>query len=151
MFVRETKPQIEEQYIKTGKVYFVHRDFPLTDVHPGALLAAHVANCAAAQNGFWPMHDQLFAGQVAGEWNNSRQSDVNRFLEYTQSLGLDVAEMTRCISDNRYASQIEADFREAAEKGVRSTPSFLVNGTLIVGAYPFSAWQEILDKQLAQQ
>src|SRR5262249_45064602 len=65
-FVRDTKPQLEESYIKTGKVYFVYRDYPLA-IHPGAKLAAWAANCAADQGSFWPMHDRLYNGAMGGE------------------------------------------------------------------------------------
>jgi protein-disulfide isomerase len=130
-------------------VYFVHRDFPLTDIHPGALLAAHVANCAASQDSFWPMHDLLFAGQAAGEWGSGGEADIKTFLGYAQELRLDTAALERCVTDNRYSSQIEADFQDALQHGVRSTPSFLINGKLLVGMHPYATWQEIFDEILS--
>lgn len=96
------------------------------------------------------MHDRLFAGSSAGEWGRGDEGDMRTFLGYAQALGLDVAELTRCVSDNRYASQIEADFRDGVDHGVRSTPSFLVNGKPLVGAHPFSTWQQVLDGMLPQ-
>ena len=69
-FASDTAAQIQAAYIDTGKVYFQYRDFPLVDIHPGALLAAHAANCAAEQGAFWPMHDQLFQGAAAQAWGS---------------------------------------------------------------------------------
>lgn len=97
------------------------------------------------------MHDRLFGGQAAGEWGGGGEDDVKTFLGYAQDLQLDTSELARCITDNRYADQIEADFSDALQHGVRSTPSFLVNGKLLVGAQSYSTWQEILDGLLAEK
>ena len=132
-------------------MYFVYRDFPLTQIHPGALLAAHVADCAAAQNRFWPMHDRLFDGQAAGEWGSGGPQDVQTFLGYARELQLDVDSLRSCIDDKQYNGQIDADYRDALQHGVRSTPSFLINGKLLVGAPPYASWKEILDGLLAKE
>jgi protein-disulfide isomerase len=87
-FVRDTKPQLEENYIKTGKVYFVYRDYPL-DTHPGARVAAAAANCAADQGSFWPMHDLLYNGAVDGEWSTGGAADQAIFQDYARALKLD--------------------------------------------------------------
>jgi len=150
-FVHETKSQLEEQYIKTGKVYFVYRDFPLVDIHPAALLATHVANCAAAQGSFWPMHDRLFAGTWAREWGSGGERDFKLFLGYAQDLKLDVAAIQSCVEAQWYAFQVDTDMRQAAQRGVRSTPTFLVNGRPFVGAQPYDAWKQVLDDLLAHQ
>jgi protein-disulfide isomerase len=147
-FVEETKPLLEAQYIKTGKIYFVYRDFPLVDIHPGALLAAHVADCAADQGGFWPMHDRLFAGAAAHEWSSG--ADLKTFLAYAQDLQLDVGKLQQCLNSNQQAARIAADYRAGAEQGVRSTPTFLINGQPFVGARPYADWQHYLDSLLAR-
>jgi protein-disulfide isomerase len=132
-------------------VYFVYRDFPLVDIHPGALLAAHVANCAAGQGGFWSMHDRLFEGAAAHTWGSGGAEDFKTFLGYAAELGLDVGELRQCLDSNQQASRIAADYREGAERGVRSTPTFLINGQPFVGAHPYADWQRYLDKLLAQR
>lgn len=137
--------------METGKVYFVHRDFPLTDIHPGATLAAHAANCAAVQGHFWAMHDRLFKGAVEREWRAGDRADFLTFLSYGQELELDIDRFETCIRTNEQADLIEADYKDAVEQGVRSTPSFLINGKLIVGAYPYGAWEEILEDLLKPQ
>jgi len=149
-FVHDTKPQLEAQYIKTGKIYFVYRDFPLVDIHPGALLAAHVANCAADQGGFWPMHDRLFEGAATHDWGSGSGEDFKTFLGYAQDLQLDVGQLQQCLDSNQQAARITADYRMGAEHGVRSTPTFLINGQPFIGARPYADWQRYLDNLLAR-
>ena len=120
-------------------------------IHPSALLASHVGQCSAAQASFWPMHERLFAGATAGEWGGSPASDMPTFLTYAKELGMDSGALRQCVAANTFAPQIEADYRAAEASGVRSTPSFLVNGKLVVGAQPFDVWKSILDDLLERQ
>lgn len=149
-FVRDTHTKLRATYIDTGKVYFQYRDLPLTSIHPGALLAAHVANCAGAQGNFWPMHDQLFAGAATQAWGQGDSADFNTLLGYAAALELDVTQVQACVQNNQFASQIENDMRAAAALGIRSTPTFVVNGHLLIGAQPFEVWQQLLDDLLAK-
>ncbi|NWG21573.1 MAG: DsbA family protein [Chloroflexi bacterium] len=150
-FGRDTRPQIVQNYVQSGKVRFIHRDFPLLDIHPGALLAAHVANCAGDQGAFWPMHGRLFDGLTRGEWQSGAPDDFRTFLGYAAELQLDAAEIQRCVESNRHAARIEADMRDGIQAGVRSTPSFVVNGQLLVGAQPYAVWEQLLERLLSQQ
>ncbi|NOK60357.1 MAG: DsbA family protein [Chloroflexi bacterium AL-W] len=143
-------PQITEQYIETGQLYVIYRDFPLPSIHPSAVLAAHVANCAAEQDTFWPMHDRIFAGFDAREWGSGVEADFATFLGYADELAIDTNTLNDCVRTNRHASQIETDFNGGAEQGVRSTPSFTINDQLVVGAQPFPFWQEQFDAILGQ-
>lgn len=129
-------------------MYYIYRDFPLMQIHPGALLAAHAANCAGAQGSFWPMHARLFMGQDAGEWGQGDTRDMQTFLGYAAELGLDGAAFAQCVRENRFAPLIEHDYNQALQQGIRSTPSFMINGELFIGAQPFSAWQQKLDTLL---
>ena len=131
-------------------MYFVYRDFPLVDIHPGALLAAHVANCAADQGSFWPMHDRLYAGAATHEWSSGSGEDFKTFLGYARDLQLDLGTLQQCINSNQQAQQIAADYRAGAERGVRSTPTFLINGQPFIGARPYADWQRYLDSLLAR-
>lgn len=129
----------------------MYRDFPLVQIHPSALLASHVGQCSAAQASFWPMHERLFAGAGAGEWGGGPADDLPTFLAYARELGMDSDKLQQCIANNTFAPQIEADYRAAEASGVRSTPSFLVNGKLVVGAQPFDVWKSTLDDLLERQ
>ncbi len=97
------------------------------------------------------MHDRLY--QTAGEraWGRGDVADFKTFLGYAADLQLDVARLRQCVETNQYAQQIGTDLREAARRGVRSTPSFMINGKLLVGAQPYEIWQQMLDDLLAQQ
>lgn len=96
------------------------------------------------------MHDRLFGGATAGEWGQDPNRDFPTFLEYAKELRMDSRALQQCVESSRFAPQIEADYRAASAIGVRSTPSFVVNGQLIVGAQPFEVWKDLLDKQLKQ-
>lgn len=151
MFAEQAMPEIEKNYIDTGKVYFEFRDFPLSEIHSSAVLAAHVANCAAAQGSFYPMHNRLFSGQSAKEWGTSNLSqDFSTMLGYARELKLDDATLQTCVQSQQFATQIESDYREGTAAGVQSTPSFTVNGTLVVGAQPYDTWKKTFDDELAK-
>jgi protein-disulfide isomerase len=115
------------------------------------LLAAHVANCAADQGGFWPMHDRLFEGAAAASWGRGDVEDYKTFLGYAKELRLDVDSFKQCLDSNQYAPLITADYREGSERGVRSTPTFVINGQIFVGARPYAEWQRYFDNLLARQ
>ncbi|MFO7170651.1 MAG: DsbA family protein [Chloroflexota bacterium] len=148
-FARTTHPQIKAQYIDTGKVYFVHRDLPLAQIHPGTVLAAHAANCAAEQGAFWPMHTRLFQGFEAQEWGQGDARDLETFRGYGRELGLDEEALGSCITSNRYAQRIEADVRAALQLGFQGTPTFLINGQPLHGAQPFTTFQRAFEQILA--
>jgi protein-disulfide isomerase len=127
----------------------VYRDLPLADIHPGAVLAAHVANCAADQGAFWPMYERIFLGTERGEWGDGSQQDYAVMLGYAAELQLDDAEMRACVEGNRHQERIATDVQFAIENGINSTPSFLINGRPFIGAQTFTQWKRVLDRILA--
>lgn len=96
------------------------------------------------------MHARLFGGQAAGEWGSGPSVDLPVLLGYARELRLDTDAIQQCVETNTFAPQIEADYRDGLRQGVRSTPSFLINGRLVVGARPFDSWQIMLDGLLEQ-
>ena len=96
------------------------------------------------------MHDRLYAGAAAHEWSSGSGEDFKTFLGYAQELQLDVGTLRQCIDSNQQAPQIAADYRAGAEGGVRSTPTFLINGQPFIGARPYADWQRYLDSLLAR-
>lgn len=124
-----------------GKIRFVYRDFPLYSIHPEAEPAAEAANCAGEQNVYWQFHDALF-GQKNGLGNSA-------YTQYASELGLNMEQFKQCLSEHRYKSEVDADYKFASNLGVSSTPTFFVNGLAIVGAQPFEVFQQIIDKELA--
>jgi protein-disulfide isomerase len=105
-----------------GRVRFAFRHFPLEEVHPHALAAAEVAEIAAGQGKFWPMHDLLFDNQLHLKANNLRG--------YAERLQLDLARYTAELDDHIYLQRIREHEQSGRASGVRGTPTFFVNRTL---------------------
>lgn len=138
-FYKETLPSIEKEYIKTGKVKLVYRDFPLS-FHANAQKAAEAAECAGEQDKYWEMHDLLFGSGVQG--------GVAGFKQYAQQLGLNTGKFNQCLDSGAMAPEIRKDFADGSAVGIQGTPGFLVNGKLISGAQPFSVFQQVIDAEL---
>jgi protein-disulfide isomerase len=124
-----------------GKVRVVHKDFPLPS-HAGALPAAEAARCASSQGVFWEYHDLLYLSVP----------DFSRddLIRYAGRLSLDRDAFAACIDTRRFRKQVEADVAEGRAIGVRATPTFLVNGTLLVGAQPIEAFREAIREALKE-
>lgn len=143
----QTLPKIDEAYIQTGKVRYVMKDFPLPS-HASAQVAAEAARCAGVQGGYWAMHGRLFEGQK--EWASQTGADVIKtFVGYAQDLGLDGEALRLCIESGQFAELIRQDQWEGQQAGVQGTPSFLVNGELFAGAFPYEVFEEIIEAALA--
>ncbi len=149
---RQVWPQIEQDYIKTGKVKLILRDLPLEQIHPQALKAAEAARCAGDQGKYWQMHDRLFANQSAlGRKDLTAQAEA---------LGLDVGAFDKCVDSSKEAAKVREDAVEAARAGARGTPIFFLGLTVpdgselkavrvIRGAQPYAAFKEAIDGLLA--
>ena len=105
-----------------GRVRLVFRNFPLEDVHAHALVAAEAAECAGGQGQFWPMHDLLFADQA-----HLKPRDLRAHAE---RLGLELARFTAEMDDRVYLQRVREQLQGGVESGVRSTPTFFVNGRI---------------------
>jgi protein-disulfide isomerase len=144
-FALETFPRIEEEYIDTGKVKFIFRDFP---VHgQPAVAMAVVAECAADQGKFWEMQSFLWGRYDA--WSQSE--DLLATVQgYAAELGMDTDEYTTCLQEGTVVDRIIEDYNIGVQDGVSGTPAFFINGTPVTGALPFEEFQKIIDEQLAQ-
>ena len=123
-----------------GKIKLVYRHLPLTSIHPDAFPAAEAAMCAGEQNAYWQYHEKLFASELLG---------TEVYKQYAQELGLDMTTFEACITDHKYQQTIQEDSDFAVNLGVRSTPTFFVNGLAIVGAQPLEVFKQVIDKELA--
>ncbi len=145
-WVEQTYPELLQEYIDTGKVRLVFRDFPLDSIHPNATPAAIASRCAAEQGSFWEMHDRLFAGQ--SQWASA--ADANAvFVSYAGELGLDSEAFAACLTSGQFDDDIADDLLAGQMAGITGTPSFLINGTLLVGAQPISAFRQAIETALA--
>lgn len=149
-FFQQTLPQIKSQYIDTGKVKLVFRDFPLS-FHPYAEPAAIGADCANEQGKFWEYHDAVFSTQDT--WVNSADPDA-ALKQIAAGLGVNTATFNSCYDTKKYASEVQADFQDGVSVGVSGTPSFYIGSpskgyVQLVGAQPFSAFKAAIDQELA--
>ncbi|MCC2641279.1 MAG: oxidoreductase precursor [Nitrospira sp.] len=123
------------------KVRFVYRDYP-TPNHIHAQQAAEAAQCAGAQGKFWVYHDLLFEHQQTGlGWD---------FNGLAQQASMDMAAFSHCLDTHEYASEVEADLRDALNVGVTSTPTFFINGRPLIGARSFGDFKLLIDAALAE-
>jgi protein-disulfide isomerase len=144
-FCAQATVTIEEVVETYGdNVLLVYRDFPLHSIHPEAGKAAEAAQCAFEQDKFWEYHDILFEKQR--EWSGV---GVPKFKEYAVSLSLDSEAFNTCLDSGVYTAEVEADLQEGTHFGVTGTPAFFINGRKVSGAQPFSAFQQIIDEELA--
>jgi protein-disulfide isomerase len=122
-----------------SKLCFVFRNFPLTKVRPHAYKAAIAAETAAAQGKFWDMYDYLFKhGQVVTD-DNLRQSAAK--------LGLNVARFDREFLDRTYSNHVDEDIQSGKSSGVKSTPTFFINGDRYNSAWDMDTLLSALDEE----
>lgn len=145
-FWQDTFPKIKSQYIDTGKVKFVYRDFPLS-FHAGAMPAAQAAECAEDQGKFWEMHDKIFSEQ-AKQGGGTIQFGVADVKKWAGEIGLDTGKLNSCLDSQKYAEEVEKDIADGSSAGVSGTPGFFINGRLVVGAQPFSVFQSLIEEEL---
>jgi protein-disulfide isomerase len=150
-FVRNTLPGLQTDYINTGKVRYIFRDFPLA-MHRQARKAAEAAHCAGEQGKYWEMHDVIF--------NNQQALKVEDLKEHASSLNLEPTAFNNCLEQGKYAAEIDKDFADGSAAGVTGTPSFFIGktgpngtieGTLLRGAQPITAFRQMIDRLLDSQ
>ena len=138
----ETFPELERSYIQTGKVRWVFLNFPLTSIHHNAAAAAEFALCGARLGKFWALHDLLFKYQET--W--APLKEPGPFLvSLIDSAGVPRQPMETCLTAGAARAELEADAQAAQRSGAQSTPTFYIEGGLLVGAQPVGLWKEILD------
>jgi protein-disulfide isomerase len=134
-------PTIDERLIKTGRLRWRYRDFPLQQ-HQFARLAAHSAACADEQGKYWEQHDRIYEGQ--SDWAASRDAGEH-FREYASANGLDLGRYDECMNAGKYAGRIQASYEEGARAGVSSTPTLLVGNRLYQGRIDSDAIRRLVD------
>jgi protein-disulfide isomerase len=136
-FWQETLPKIEEKYIRTGKVRFVYRHLAILGA--ASVQAAVAAECAHEQGQFWPYHDKLFAsaGPLA--------FTVRNLKRYAEELRLDPARFNACLDAEQPREKVERETIVGRAIGMTGTPGFLINRGRLIGAYPYEAFEEIIE------
>ncbi len=124
-----------------GQIRLVYRNFPLTSIHADAFSAAEAALCAGDQGRFWEYHDKLFGREYGlGE---------EAYLQYASDLGLNEDAFRECLTGRKYQEFVQQDMDFAINLGIRSTPTFFINGLPIVGAQPLGVFTNVIDQELA--
>ena len=140
-FWSQTLPLIKSEYIDTGKVKLVYRDFPLSSIHPMAQAAAEAAECTrdAAGNdaAYFEYHDKIFANQASLSESSLKQ--------WAQDLGYDISS---CLDSGKFRSEVLKDSADAQSAGGRGTPFFVINGIPLSGAQPFSVFKQAIESEL---
>lgn len=153
-FYVNTLPLIEENYINTGKVNFVYRDFPIQSIHPNAVPAALAAECADDQGMFWQFHDMIFENKSIWEKLEGEKL-LNEFGRYSVVLGLNIEEFNSCLESNKHLDEVRNDLQDGQSYGVSGTPGFFIGNDnsgyiKVSGAKPYPIFEEILEEMLAQ-
>jgi len=169
-FYTQTFSSIEENYVDTGKVKSVFKDFPL-GFHQNAQKAAEAAECADEQGKFWEMHDKIF--------ENQQTIGVDDLKQFAKDLELNTAEFDSCLDKGDMESEVKSDMVDGQKTGITGTPGFLIiadkknadldalkgirdgrnlvygessDGSKVVfrisGALPFEKFKEVIDAEL---
>jgi protein-disulfide isomerase len=147
--VMSTFPELKKEYLDTGKVRYVYRDYPIDRIHPEARKAAEAARCAGDQNKYWEMHDALFAKQ--------RQLAPEQLKTHAAALVLDQAAFDVCLDHGKHSRAVGEEEELAASLGVTGTPTFFIgrttsdgriDGSRLVGAQPIGVFRRAIDKLL---
>ncbi len=135
--------QIDEEYIQSGKVRFGYFNFAFLGQESN--WSAEAAECASDQNKFWEYHDMLYSSQSGENQGAFNKDNLKKFAE---DLGLDTSAFNDCFDSGKYTQLIQEESSTASSIGVRSTPTFLINGQPLVGAQPFEVFQQTIDPLL---
>ncbi len=142
-FYTDTESQILKNYVDTGKAKFAFRHYAFLGQE--STWAAEAAECANEQNKFWDYHDYLYTHQ--GQ-ENSGAFSKDKLEGFAASLGLNTDQFKNCLETDKYAQKVKDDMADGQKAGVNGTPATFVNGTLISGAQPYSAFQTAIDAAL---
>lgn len=140
--------QVKEAY--GDRITFQFRHFPLESIHPNARAASRAAEAAGNQGKFWEMHDRLFMYQA--EWKSSGDP-LSIFESYARTIGVEnIDQFTTDYRSSSVNDVINADLTAGRDLGVKSTPTFTLNGKVLDPNPPatFEAFKVLLDDALGE-
>lgn len=136
-FTLESLPSIKEEYVNTGKVKFIFKDFPL-EIHKNSRSAAVAAHCAGEQGKYFEYHDILF--------ENSKNHSIDNYILWANEIGLATELFKKCMDDPK--DIVEMSIVDAKASGVKGTPTFFINDNILVGAQPYAAFKQMIESEL---
>ena len=144
-FHQNTLNVINEEFIETGKVKMIFKDYPLNG--PDSKLAAEASYCANDQDKYWEYHDQLYEN-----WEGERTGWVTRgsLSQFAESINLDVVKFNKCLDESKHKNKINLIYEFGNEIGIDATPSFLIfNDERIIkirGNQPLEVFLKTIDE-----
>jgi protein-disulfide isomerase len=141
IFYKQTYPLLKQKY--GDKIRFAYRHFPISSLHPDAERAALAAECANEQGKFWEYHDALFGNQQ----DLSRDAMV-RYASQVQVAN--IQQFTSCLDTQKYMNKVQGDLNAGMGYSVTGTPTFFINGNILVGAQSFQTFSKFIDSEMAQ-
>ena len=151
-FYSETLPLIKANFIDTGVVKMVYRDFPIQSIHPNAVPAAVASECADEQGSYWEYHDMLFDNMET--WGPlATETALEQFKGYAADLELDVETFSTCLDTGKYMDEVTKDYTDGVAYGVTGTPAFFLGSEetgyiQISGARPYPEFQFAIEQLL---
>lgn len=140
---------IAETYVANGDVYFISRSVGSLLGSPISPQIAEAAYCAGDQEMYWEYHDYIFANQ-ATLYANPNAPVAKYLVAFAEALALDLDAFNECVDSEKYKDRVQQDNLDATQAGVNSTPSFSINGTLIIGNRPLEDFQTAIEAALSQ-
>jgi protein-disulfide isomerase len=141
---QESFAQLKADYIDTGDVLYIAKDFPLS-FHTNARDAALAARCANDQGIYWEYRGLLYDNQ--SDWSDS-EDPIKTFTDYATGFYMDTDYFETCLTEQHYVHAMNADYAKGQELGVQGTPTLIVNGVFFVGSQPYSEVTDLIDSIL---
>jgi protein-disulfide isomerase len=150
-FCKRAEDSVNEVMKNYGdKVRFEWRNLPLP-MHPDAPLAAQASMEAYKQkgpDGFWKMHDLLYANQPSKEKQDGLKREA--LDSYAQQIGLDMGKWKTALDTQSHKAEVDADAKVGNDAGIQGTPAFIINGYFINGAQPYPKFRKLIERALAE-
>lgn len=145
-FFSQTELPLRDDYIKTGKVKMIFRNFAF--LGPESTAAGAAAECAKDQKQFWAYHDALYNAEIADGQENNGNLNSTLFLKLASDLKLDTSSFKSCLDGGKHAARVTEDAAKAQDVGVNSTPTVFINGQKMTGALPYAQFKGAIDTAL---
>jgi protein-disulfide isomerase len=145
-FFTQTEPQIFKDYVDTGKVKFAFRNYAF--LGPASIVAADAAECANDQGKFWEFHDYLYKNQPPE--SDTTMYNTDTLTQAAVTLGMNDSDFRSCLDNKKDDALATKDMTDGQAAGVTGTPTFVINGTLLVGAQPYASIKAAIDQELAK-
>ena len=143
----DTEPQLQKDYIDTGKVKFYYRNYQF--LGPASVVAGNAGECANEQDKFWEFHDYMYKNQPSE--SDTSMYTTDNLTQIAGQLGMNTSQFQSCLNSKKYDTNVSKDLSDGQKAGVSGTPTLFINGLPVVGAQPYSAFKTLIDQELAKK